>query len=530
MSSEKYSTDAIQNMILGIRSKDHNTRSNSLANLHIIAKVLGPDRTRNELIPYTIETTDHNCNELSIIATQLGLLFQDIGGPANIKVLLDALRTLCEIEDILVREPATESIISIGQQINKNNYTPIEELAKDLCQDQWYPLRCSGACVCCRLYKNFPEKVIKDINQEIISLASDPIIMVRCSLAKNVPVLIKAGATQLASTILPTLAKDDSAAVAIEVPVSLSLIAPTNYDLALKASETIYKTDIWQAKSVLISYIDSIFKDKPPKDFLKQIISTAQVDQENVIRASIARQIPFIYKSGCIPFDQFQQFVMSLISDSENCIRIAVAEALGRTPATKSSFDENSLTALLSDEELEVRMEALKSVAISGKAISSAAKNLKDLITLSNWRIRKGVVSLLPKIANIYDQKKFNSEMLPILKSLLNDEASHVRNEATGILVDLVKKYGDKWEKSSLFPLINDLAASSDYMLRKTAIEAITAISCFDQFSAVLENLSKDSVPNVRMVLARSLPRNSSLLEKLKNDVDQDVKDCAAQR
>ena len=354
--------------------------------------------------------------------------------------------------------------------------------------------------------------------------------MVRCSLAKNVPVLIKAGATQLASTILPTLAKDDSAAVAIEVPVSLSLIAPTNYDLALKASETIYKTDIWQAKSVLISYIDSIFKDKPPKDFLKQIISTAQVDQENVIRASIARQIPFIYKSGCIPFDQFQQFVMSLISDSENCIRIAVAEALGRTPATKSSFDENSLTALLSDEELEVRMEALKSVAISGKAISSAAKNLKDLITLSNWRIRKGVVSLLPKIANIYDQKKFNSEMLPILKSLLNDEASHVRNEATGILVDLVKKYGDKWEKSSLFPLINDLAASSDYMLRKTAIEAITAISCFDQFSAVLENLSKDSVPNVRMVLARSLPRNSSLLEKLKNDVDQDVKDCAAQR
>ncbi|OHS97142.1 HEAT repeat family protein [Tritrichomonas foetus] len=527
---ESYDIDEIRKMISAIRTDDHNVRLNALSNLHLIAKVLGPERTRTELIPYTIETTDHNPHDLSIIGEELGKLLNDVGGPSHIKILLEALRTLCENEDILIREPATDSIVKLGKLLTKSEYGVITQFAKDLCEDTWYPLRCSGACVCCELYHYFPDSVLKEIDQELASLAGDQMVMVRRSLAKSIPSLIKSerNSVQLASNIIKALSSDESAAVAIEIPISISLLASSAPDVALSVSEKIYKSDIWQAKSVLISYLDRIFKNNPPKEFLKQVVNSSLIDGANVIRASIARQIPFIYESKCLSFDEFQQFVMSLISDSESCVRLAVASSLGKMPSTKKgNFDESSITTLLNDEELDVRMEALSSVAISGKAISSASKNLTDLIKFSNWRIKKGVADLLPKISNIFDEKRFNNEMVPIVKSLLSDEASEVRQEIARILVSLVKKYGEKWEKTILFPILQELFESPDYMLRKTGIEAVSAISCFDQFKDTLEKLCSDPCPNVRMVLARNLPRNSSLLDKLKKDEDIDVKDAA---
>lgn len=531
MSSEKYTTDEIQKMIVAIRSKDHTLRQNALANLAIIAKVLEPERTVKELIPYTIETIDHNGKDRSIIGAVLCQLLPYIGGTQHIQVLFDALRTLCEDEDVLVREPATESLVSIGNQIPESEFGVLVQFAKELCEDQWYPLRCSGATICCKLYQKFPQKSRQDINKELTRLASDTVVLVRCSLAISLHNIISAGAIDLASTILTTLSKDESAAVSIELPQSIALIAKANPSLALSVSETIFNTEIWQSKSVLLDYLDQIFQSNPPKEFLKKVAKVSISDPHNVIRASIARLIAFIYNSGCLPFEEFQKFVTSLISDSESCVRIAVAQSLGKMkPIKKGSFDESTLDTLLNDEELDVRMEALKSVAATGKAISLAAKNLSELLTIASWRTKRNVADLFPSIANIYDDKKFNSEMMPIVKALLTDDANDVREEMCKILNDLVKKYGAKWQKDTIYPLINELVTSPDYQLRKTAIQSIASISAFDDFKSALETLAKDSVPNVRMVLARSLPRGNTLLNTLKNDSDQDVNSCANQQ
>ena len=517
--------------ISDIRDGDRVSRHVALKKLCVIAKALGPDRTRKELIPYTMEVTNHTPKDLRTIAKRFGNFVDLIGGYQHSSILLEALRQLCENEDALIREPATHSVIIIGKNIPTKEYQPITQFAKDACEDPWYPMKCTGAEMCCALYDKFPDAVIAEINQELTALSLDQTVLVRRSLAKSLPLLIMSGkkAAQLATKLVLELAGDSSAAVSIELPKSIALIAQNAPEAALQASDKIYKSGIWQAKSVLISELHNIFKGKPPKPFLKNVVNTAATDQVNVVRASIARQIPFIYESDCLSFDDFQQFVNSLISDSESCVRLAVATALGKLPHTKKgNFDDTTIITLLNDEELDVRMEALSSVASSGKAISSASKNFTELIKFSNWRIKRNVADLLPKIAAIFDEKRFNSEIVPIIKSLLSDEASDARSKASTVLVDLVKRYGQKWEKAILHPIIKELFNSPDYQLRKTAIESVAAIASWDQFKDILNKIVGDPCPNVRLVLARNLPGTSPLLDKLKNDADPDVKELAS--
>ena len=60
-------------------------------------------------------------------------------------------------------------------------------------------------------------------------------------------------------------------------------------------------------------------------------------------------------------------------------------------------------------------------------------------------------------------------------------------------------------------------------MLRKSAISAIVVLEMTNEFKTIMDQAVKDPVPNVRMVLARELPRNSKLLATLAKDSDPDV-------
>ena len=59
--------------------------------------------------------------------------------------------------------------------------------------------------------------------------------------------------------------------------------------------------------------------------------------------------------------------------------------------------------------------------------------------------------------------------------------------------------------------------------MRKTAVETTITIRLKDGCKELLKASESDPVPNVRLVLARELPRTSThLLQKLMKDEDQD--------
>ena len=524
----KFSIDEIRTMISSIRSEDKNARMHALSNLHVIAQALGPDRTRNELIPYTLETTDHDENALRRIAKELGLMLAEVGGPQHVSSLTKSLRFLCESEDPRVAKPAIKSLVKIGNGLNKEElkgvYSP---LIRELCEDGWHPLRCAGAVVLCELYGRMLDSEKTAFVPCLTALAGDQMVLVRKSLAQSIPKLL-AGLKQVPDAIVPvlkSLAADKSAAVAIEVPEALIVLGGLKPELALSLSETVFTSETWQARAVLVSSLDKIFAKNPPKKFLKDVATTASVDTTtSVVRASIARQVGFIYKSGCFEkFDDFSQFVTSLITDSDATVRAAVATALASLPQDVSKFIDSSLATLLNDDELDVKMAAVQSVAATGIGIKAASNDLSELICESNWRVKKGIAELTPKIAATMDAAGFNKEILPIVKSLLGDEAADVRSAMISALPALVTKFGAKWRDAELTKIITGLYESPDYMLRKSAISAIVVLEMTNEFKTIMDQAVKDPVPNVRMVLARELPRNSKLLATLAKDSDPDV-------
>ena len=524
----KISIDEIREMISSIRSEDKNARMHALSNLHVIAQALGPDRTRNELIPYTLETTDHDENALRRIAKEFGLMLQEVGGAKHVSSLTKGLRFLCESEDPRVSKPSIKSLVKIGSQLSKEELKEVySPLIRELCEDGWHPLRCAGAVVLCELYGGMMDSEKSAFVQTLTALAGDQMVLVRKALAQSIPKLL-GSLKSVPDTIVPvlkSLAGDKSAAVAIEVPEGLIVLGGLKPELALSLSETVFTSETWQARAVLVSSLDKIFAKNPPKKFLKDVATTASMDTAaSVVRASIARQVGFIYKSGCFDkFDDFSQFVSVLITDSEASVRQAVATAIAALPQDISQFIDNSLATLLSDDELDVKMAALQSVAATGIGIKAAANDLSELIQFSGWRVKKGIADLTPKLAATMDAATFTKEILPIVKSLLNDEAADVRSAMIAALPVLVTKFGAKWRDAELTKLINALFDSPDYMLRKSAVSAIVALQMTNEFQSVLDRAAKDPVPNVRMVLARELPRNSKLLATLAKDSDPDV-------
>ena len=524
----KFSIDEIRAMISSIRSEDKNARMHALSNLHVVAQALGPDRTRNELIPYTIETTDHDENALRRIAKELGVMLKEVGGAKHVSSLTKPLRFLCESEDPRVSKPAITSLVKIGNELSKDELKEVyAPLIRELCEDGWHPLRCAGAVVLCELYGKMHDAVKTALVPILTALANDQMVLVRKSLALSIPKLLRS-AKSVPDTLVPvlkSLAADKSAAVAIEVPECLIVLGELKPELALSLSETLFTSEIWQARAVLVSSLDKIFAKNPPKTFLKDVATTASTDTaSSVVRASIARQVTFIYNSGCFDRpDDFAQFVSVLITDAEASVRTAVASAIAGMPHDLAESIDGWLGALLNDDELDVKMAALQSVAATGIGITAAANDLSELIRFTGWRVKKGIAELTPKIAATLEAAAFNKEILPIVKALLNDEAADVRTAMITALPPLVAKFGTKWRDAELTKIINALFDSPDYMLRKSAISAIVVLDMTKEFNSVIEKAVKDPVPNVRMVLARELPRNSKVLATLAKDSDPDV-------
>ena len=64
-----------------LKSEDQKKRITSVQSLSTISIALGPERTRNELLPYILELLDDEAEVLVELAVVLGTLMDFSGGP-----------------------------------------------------------------------------------------------------------------------------------------------------------------------------------------------------------------------------------------------------------------------------------------------------------------------------------------------------------------------------------------------------------------------------------------------------------------
>ena len=94
-----------------LRAEEQKKRINAIQNINTICVALGPERTRNELLPYILELLEDDEEVLTKLAEVLGSQLNNVGGPAQADHLFKVLERLCQIEEISVREKVSNLVL-----------------------------------------------------------------------------------------------------------------------------------------------------------------------------------------------------------------------------------------------------------------------------------------------------------------------------------------------------------------------------------------------------------------------------------
>lgn len=88
-----------------LKAEDVTLRLNSIHRISTIALALGPERAREELIPFLQESLDDEDEVLLALAEELDASFAEyLGGPQHAHLLLVPLENLARVEETVVRE------------------------------------------------------------------------------------------------------------------------------------------------------------------------------------------------------------------------------------------------------------------------------------------------------------------------------------------------------------------------------------------------------------------------------------------
>lgn len=142
--------EALRNIEL-LRSDDLSSRISAAHKLTTIAAALGPERTREELLPFLSDGVDDEDEVLVAIAGSLGKLIPYVVGgggstsTSTCSCLLGPLELLLAVEENVVREKAAESAIAVGNALPEKEYrSEFVGMIGRLARKEWFTARISG--------------------------------------------------------------------------------------------------------------------------------------------------------------------------------------------------------------------------------------------------------------------------------------------------------------------------------------------------------------------------------------------------
>ena len=128
-----------------MRSDDLSLRVSAARKLTTISAALGPDRTREELLPFLSDGVDDEDEVLEAIAGSLGKLIPYVGSTPEKNYgasLLGPLELLLAVEENAVREKAAESAIKVANSLGEEEYrTEFVGMIGRLAKKEWFTAR-----------------------------------------------------------------------------------------------------------------------------------------------------------------------------------------------------------------------------------------------------------------------------------------------------------------------------------------------------------------------------------------------------
>lgn len=576
------SFETVKEMIDNLRSEDTDLRLSSMQGIHLIAATLGPERTRDELLLYLTDYLDDNDEVLRVFANALGTMLQEVGGVTYATSLFGPLETLSGLDEITVRDDAVASLQNIGESIFRGPYCSDSAAAK--AQGEFMSLvkrlatgtpqcRSSSCFLLATVYKEASASVQATLLATFKLLCGDGEIMVRraacVALAKNLAAVLNPKGMVEAVKSLTEFAKDTCDGVRLQaIPTAailLKLLPETQHAPILTAVRTISSDNSWRVRYMAADSLGTLAAALSPPDVVRYIVPIFRAlcqDAEAEIRAAAVYNMANVL-AVCRDSDGKKDVLVSgtrLIAAGSAHVRMSLASALLRSVAHVprdlwGSTIVPACTALLTDEEADVRLSLVSGFSSMGNTIE--AKELAPqlvpvviaLSTDSKWRLREVVVSQVPYVITALGRGSAD-KVLEVCVECVTDRVATIREAAVQSCCKLVAENGSSWTVRNLITRLEPLAADRNYLHRVTLCRFFIALAgvadfdgsaCMSSVWPLLVKLSDDSVPNVRLNVAKALLALQKaekisarvaepVLSKLKKDPSEDVQDVASHR
>ncbi|CAN7127496.1 unnamed protein product [Brassica rapa subsp. narinosa] len=359
-----------------LKNDDIQLRLNSIRRLSTIARALGEERTRKELIPFLSENSDDDDEVLLAMAGELGVFIPFVGGVEHAHVLLPPLESLCTVEETCVREKAVDSLCKIGSEMRESDLVDsFVPLVKRLAAGEWFAARVSACGLFHVAYQGCTDVLKTELRSIYNQLCQDDMPMVRRAAATNLGKF----ATTLESsylnaeimTMFDDLTKDEQDSVRL---------------LAVEGCAALGK---------LLEPQDCVARVLPV------IVNFSQQDKSWRVRYMVANQLYELCEAvgpDCTKTDLVPAYVR-LLQDNEAEVRIAAAGKVTK------------FCQLLNPE----------------LSIQHILPCVKDLSSDSSQHVRSALASVIMGMAPILGKDSTIEHLLPIFLSLLKDEFPDVR-------------------------------------------------------------------------------------------------------
>lgn len=499
-----------------LKHDDVANRVAAMQRLDTIAIALGPERARNELLPFLFEVAHDDEDEVfSVLAEQLnGSFIPFIGGEEYATYLLPTLEFLAAIEEPIVRDKAIASLNDVADhmslsQLNSELLIGINNLATA----DWFSSRVSST----GLFKSVISRVDINTRKELLylylKLIKDDAPMVRRAAATNLPSIIKSleelepNSTKhldkdkyatlepsnnndwnLIFQMFKSLVNDDQDSVKfLSVDVLIAILTlfntvkddSTHNEQLLQDFIKLAEDESWRVRYMISEKFSDIVEHFNKNDLNDKILArfiSLLKDNEAEVRKSISKQIPdfsqLIDQKNVI--DKIIPQVEELVNDQNELVRSALASKvanlapiLGEKPSSEVLL--NILLEMLNDEFPEVRLNIISNLTTVNNVIgiNLLSKSLLPAITElakdKQWRVRLAIIEYIPLLSKQLGIEFFNKVLNNLCMSWLWDSVYTIREAAVENLKKLAEVFGDKWAKEEIIDKILNNEILNDY-------------------------------------------------------------------
>ncbi|RCH89214.1 protein phosphatase 2, regulatory subunit A [Rhizopus azygosporus] len=522
-----------------LKNEDVQLRLNAIRNLSTIAMALGPQRTRDELIPFLCEGIDDEDEVLLAVAEELGNFGEYVGGPEYAHFILAPLENLASVEEVLVRDKAVDSINNIAKLLNAFQVTHyFLPLLKRLSNAEWFTGRISACGLYAVGYSKCTPEQQSELRTSFAALIQDDTPMVRRAAAKA----------------LANFSKELTPEVIINniLPLFLRLTTDDQDTVRLLTVE-----DLVQIAKLCEATSDAITIEEKLALFLNLI-----KDSEGEVKILAIGQAPGFSKllEKNVVIEKIIPCFKELVIDTNQHVRSAVATNIsGFAPILEKEQTIEYLLPLflqlLKDDFPEVRLNIISNLEDVNQVIGvdslsqSLLPAIVELAEDKQWRVRLAIIQYIPLLASQLGIGFFDDKLLDLCLSWLGDTVFSIRDAATTNLKKLVEIFGYDWAKNTILPRVNEMAHNENYLYRMTTLFALTTMAVSltpeiikDNVLPTVVELVNDPIPNVRFNVAKSLEvlapilkqnpqtaeavstKINDVLQQLSQDSDVDVK------